>query len=82
MRQNVTVLRQFYEMFYLWITTYNVAMNKDTIRKILNDERLKDIPLLYVIKIISVILECEYDNKNRPKRNRPSRIDEVSITIQ
>lgn len=57
-------------------------MNKDTIRKILNDERLKDIPLLYVIEIISVILECEYDNKNRPKRNRPSRIDEVSITIQ
>ena len=57
-------------------------MNKDTIRKILNDERLKDIPLLYVIEIISVILECEYDNKNRPKRNRPSCIDEVSITIQ
>lgn len=54
-------------------------MNKDTIEKILNNEKLQDVPLLHVIKIISVIMECEYDNENRFKGSRSSDTHEVFI---
>ena len=57
-------------------------MKRDTIHEIINSEKLKDIPLLDIIKVISVVLECEYDNENRSKKCRSSNIDEVFITIQ
>ena len=57
-------------------------MKRDTIHEIINSEKLKDVPLLDIIKVISVVLECEYDNENRSKKRRSSNIDEVFIAIQ
>jgi hypothetical protein len=57
-------------------------MKKETIAKTINSEKLKDIPLLYVVEIISVILEIEDDYENRSKRRKSSDTDEVLIVIQ
>jgi len=57
-------------------------MKKETIAKTINSEKLKDIPLLYVVEIISVILEIEDDYENRSKRRGSSDTDEVLIVIQ
>lgn len=44
-------------------------MNRSMIRKLLNSEKLIDVPLLYIIQIISAVVELEYDNENRSKKN-------------
>ena len=56
-------------------------MNKEIIEKILNSEKLKDIPLLDVITVLTVVMECKYDYKNRSKKRRSSDTDEVLIII-
>lgn len=57
-------------------------MKTQIITKVINSDELKDVPLLHVIKTISVIMECEYDYKNRSKKNRSSNTDEVLVVIQ
>ena len=44
-------------------------MRRDILSKVLRNSKLKDIPILHIVRIIIVILEEEYDYEKRTKGN-------------
>lgn len=41
-------------------------MEREFLVELLKNENLKDIPTIYIVKILVAIMEVDYDNEDRP----------------